>query len=259
MRNFLLSVAVLAAAVFAASTPEVENAFNQIENTFDKAEAVAETHNPVVAKENMEVKTVEENKNVENVPASPQPVVDAELPELGSPHGAHSYEYLTGSRWAACGTITLVLNEKNAPAGALEDFKTAAAKLEKATGYDFKVNTTNANAPSGAYREVFLSYGRNTDRVLTSSSASASAKPRIQGMEITGGEITFNIDHDHYYTPGFGEKNSRTTLYMHELGHILGLDHTDDPNQLMYPTMGVTRDFGAGDKEGFRTLNPNGC
>ena len=43
-----------------------------------------------------------------------------------------------------------------------------------------------------------------------------------------------------------------------QLGHLVGLDHVDDPTQLMYPTTEVT-DFGRGDRHGLALLGRTPC
>ena len=47
---------------------------------------------------------------------------------------------------------------------------------------------------------------------------------------------------------------------LHELGHLVGLDHVTAANQLMYPQTrpGVT-DFGAGDLTGLAALGRGTC
>lgn len=51
------------------------------------------------------------------------------------------------------------------------------------------------------------------------------------------------------------------TLYMHEAGHALGLDHVADPDQLMYPRLNArTPDrLGPGDRAGLRRMASQAC
>jgi predicted Zn-dependent protease len=73
------------------------------------------------------------------------------------------------------------------------------------------------------------------------------------------GQITFNPRRDQEYPHGFGQFSSRVVLMMHELGHILGLDHVHDPNQMMITTVAGVRDAGAGDLAGLRVMGDGGC
>ena len=38
-----------------------------------------------------------------------------------------------------------------------------------------------------------------------------------------------------------------TAVILHELGHVMGLEHVDDPTQLMYPEIGSPAGLAAGD------------
>jgi hypothetical protein len=43
-------------------------------------------------------------------------------------------------------------------------------------------------------------------------------------------------------------------VWMHEIGHLLGLDHVSDPTELMYFSLGSQPGFGPGDLEGLWNL-----
>jgi hypothetical protein len=71
------------------------------------------------------------------------------------------------------------------------------------------------------------------------------------------------MDADATAMRGFGYRYAHGSVLLHELGHIMGLDHVKDPDQLMYsgrhPNFRV-RDFGSGDLEGLRRLGVDaGC
>jgi hypothetical protein len=48
-------------------------------------------------------------------------------------------------------------------------------------------------------------------------------------------------------------------VILHELGHLVGLGHVADPNQLMSETNYGLHDFGPGDQEGLARLGGGTC
>jgi hypothetical protein len=83
---------------------------------------------------------------------------------------------------------------------------------------------------------------------------------RYVGAIVVMSERTF----DSNFQRGFGYRWSHGVVLMHELGHVMGLDHVKkDDEQVMYvgasPEWDVTG-FGSGDLEGLRLLgDEQGC
>lgn len=48
-------------------------------------------------------------------------------------------------------------------------------------------------------------------------------------------------------------------LVVHELAHVLGLDHVDDPTELMHPVNATRTDLGPGDRAGLALLGQVAC
>ncbi len=48
-------------------------------------------------------------------------------------------------------------------------------------------------------------------------------------------------------------------VILHEVGHVLGLAHVNDPNQLMYPRGSHVTDYGPGDLAGLARLGASTC
>lgn len=51
----------------------------------------------------------------------------------------------------------------------------------------------------------------------------------------------------------------QVALLMHELAHLVGLDHVDDPTELMHPEGVARTTFGPGDLEGLAAVGAIGC
>jgi hypothetical protein len=48
-------------------------------------------------------------------------------------------------------------------------------------------------------------------------------------------------------------------VVMHELGHLVGLDHVDNEAEVMHPSGGAVTEFGQGDLAGLARLGSGGC
>jgi hypothetical protein len=219
----------------------------------------------------------ERNKGADAVnyatPAQQESAASKKIGALGNDHGHdHHTEIEPGARWSTCEPIRFVLNTKNAPKGAVEDFKLAVTKMNGASALDLVVvgttkakSTTNwaDSAGESDWRPVLISWGVGGTSILSENASGTATNRSVTNADgkkvIVSGQIVFNYKHDDLYTPGFGAYGSRTLLYMHEIGHVLGLDHTDDKSQMMYKNVAGTVDAGAGDLTGLKALGKGGC
>jgi hypothetical protein len=55
-----------------------------------------------------------------------------------------------------------------------------------------------------------------------------------------------------------GHAQARAVV-MHELGHLVGLDHVTNPRQVMLAENGTATEFGDGDRAGLTKLGSGGC
>lgn len=55
-----------------------------------------------------------------------------------------------------------------------------------------------------------------------------------------------------------GESQARAVV-VHELGHVLGLDHVDDVSELMHPQTSARAELGPGDRQGLALLGSVAC
>ena len=56
-----------------------------------------------------------------------------------------------------------------------------------------------------------------------------------------------------------GHPEAVQAVIMHELGHLVGLDHVDDPTELMAPVNTGQYRFGPGDRQGLADLGSGPC
>lgn len=188
------------------------------------------------------------------------------------PVGPYSFTYL-GTQpggWDPCIPIPVVVNLKNAPAGALADVRTALAQINAASGLKFTVTGTTALPPNtdwgmdsrGSWKPVLVAWDQPGTNLVTGSEAGSTSTVAIvngASKQIVSGMVEFNSTLNRYYRPGFGPGMYRGTLMLHEFGHLAGLDHVTDPQQVMYPVTQTASGLGSGDRAGLRILGQRRC
>jgi Matrixin len=186
-------------------------------------------------------------------------------------------------RWNPCGSITYAVNTAGAGGRrVLRDLDVALERVTRATGISFVPAGTSRESFEGAYRRMrYGRFGRKAEliviwvdhddyrditrhlRGLHSSIAFAKTMAGLYANrdEYFGGIIVMDSDANPFL--GFSYRYAHGTVLLHELGHIMGLAHVKDRDQVMYrgsdPNYSVD-DFGPGDREGLRRLGHEaGC
>lgn len=185
-------------------------------------------------------------------------------------------------RWDPCSPIRLVVSDAGAPAAyPLEamvlDVEEAAATLRDASGLDVVVVATSDEEPDGArpttviesdgdrrWAPILIGWRepgagglplRDVDRGIAVPIAVGPG----QGRTYVTGQIALNPARTDL-RPGTDDRaTSWGATVLHELAHVLGLDHVDDPDELMhrYPGQGPVR-LGPGDLAGLRAVGADG-
>jgi hypothetical protein len=185
-------------------------------------------------------------------------------------------------RWDPCDPISYAVNTAGASSSIRSDLRAALARVTHATGIEFEsVGATdetffrayNRMRYRGVIRkaELIIIWVDHDDyqailRRLQDPRPSIAFAKTMAGLyadrdQYFGGIIV--MDADATLGPGFGSTYAHGSVLLHELGHIMGLDHVKDPDQLMYsgrhPNFGL-HGFAAGDLEGLRRLGVEaGC
>jgi hypothetical protein len=185
-------------------------------------------------------------------------------------------------RWNPCETISYAVNTDGAASSIKPDLHEALARVTRATHVEFVSVGTTEETFMRAYQrmryqgvirkaELILIWVDHDDyrailRRLQDPRPSIAFAKTMAGLfadqdQYFGGIIVMDAEATSQH--GFGHRYAHGSVLLHELGHIMGLDHVKDPDQLMYsgryPNYGL-HDFGAGDLEGLRRLGIDaGC
>jgi len=230
--------------------------------------------------------------------SSPSATVSAAPPErptaggattrLGAPPvpppggGAHAFALLQENgvspvAYDPCRQIHYVIRPDQAPAGGEELVHAVVARLAETTGLQFVYDGPTDEALSDD-RPPFQPdlYGDRWAPVLVAWQT-PEENPTLAGDIVgEGGSngialgtgpriyVTGSVSLDSGQFPSILERRDGAEIakgiMLHEFGHVLGLDHVDDDDQLMYPETnpGVV-DFAAGDLEGLARLGRGPC
>ena len=185
-------------------------------------------------------------------------------------------------RWNPCDTITYAVNAAGVTSPVRPDLREALRRVTRATGIGFRsVGTTRETFIRAYQRMRYEGVIRKAELILIWVDHDAylailrrlnDPRPSIAFAKTMAGLFAHQdqyfggivvMDADATATRGFGYRYAHGSVLLHELGHIMGLNHVRDPDQLMYsgrhPNFSV-RTFGQGDLEGLRRRGADaGC
>ncbi|UKA51976.1 matrixin family metalloprotease [Arthrobacter sp. FW305-123] len=217
--------------------------------------------------------------------APPPGLEEADAP-LASPSAPgttnDSYKFLatnddgTPVGYSPCRPLHYVVNNASAPVGSDALLSTALANISAASGIQFINDGTTDELPVDR-REPYqpAKYGDRWAPLLISWTTPEAA-PALAGNVIgTGGSTMYSLNKGpKSYISGSLELDTPQVtellaspggadyvlaVMQHELGHVMGLDHVDDPIQLMYPEIGAPDGLAAGDLNGLHLLASAPC
>jgi hypothetical protein len=175
-----------------------------------------------------------------------------------------------------CRPVHYVVRPDNAPPGTDLLIQEAVARVSAASGLQFVYDGATSEAPLET-RETYQPerYGKQWAPVLIAWSnpeETPGLAGKVAGM---GGSAYAHTPGEPFVhvagqvkldAPGLAETLTWRdgpahvrAVIMHELGHVLGLDHVDDPTQLMFGENRGQLDFGDGDRAGLSVLGRGEC
>ncbi len=158
------------------------------------------------------------------------------------------------------------INAAKAPAGGEADLQEAIRRVGSATGINFVYDGPTTAVPNNGDNStatVIAWAAPGESNMLGSGAAGVGGASGVSSngyIRLTKGFVV--IDSTRNVAAGFGGGVTQGALLMHELGHMVGLDHSGDQAQIMYPTVTnrTPGDWGAGDRNGLTRLGAtNGC
>ena len=175
---------------------------------------------------------------------------------------------LINSGWADCDTpVTWSLDTSRVtPADAKiasDQFTKDFAQWGKASGLDFQYvgevpvvyDDTNYVVTSDVHpsaRHIYVAFLKDSESTLLDKRTVGFASPTKvwkDSKEITEGSVVLSID----YVKKIN-RNKQSALYLHELGHALGLGHGTSTENVMYYLVDDNNTLSPGDIEGIRNL-----
>ena len=175
-----------------------------------------------------------------------------------------------------CRPVHYVVRPDHAPEGSEELVAQAVTEVSAATGLRFVHDGPTTEAP-GDRRDTYQPgrYGKRWAPVLIAWSepgenpglagdvvglgGSSYAKAPGGTLVYVAGQVTLDAPDMAKMLQHPGGTAQVRAIIMHELGHVVGLDHVDDPTQLMHAdNVGVTG-FADGDRAGLARLGAGAC
>lgn len=211
----------------------------------------------------------------------PPPGADAQdvrvLPKVRPPAPAGEYAFLQSSgggpvTYSPCRRLEVVVNLRGAPAGAMAAVQDAVSQISRASG----LSMTVAGQTREPYRQKRKPYqpGRYGDQwaPILVAWAGPGAIPEFDQEAVGfGGSVAIDtvlgdpsyvtgsivLDRDFFADPA--NQGYLTEVVLHELGHVVGLDHVADDSQVMWVGGLHGAGLGSGDLAGLARLGRGPC
>jgi 5-hydroxyisourate hydrolase-like protein (transthyretin family) len=171
------------------------------------------------------------------------------------------------AHWQTC-TIRYQVNPRGMPAQGMSDLREAFRRVTQVSGIKFRYVGRSRAVPHLGYG------GPGTNRMVVAWAAPAATggllgpftggvggTRRTSSGRILTGYVVMSTQFTKTAVPGFGTGAPHGMVLMHEIGHVVGLDHYNNRSQVMHPSAALPAAvWGAGDIAGLRQIGKvGGC
>lgn len=192
---------------------------------------------------------------------------------LGFPDPSPAAAFTGGSdaaplRWETCSPIEVLVNVGPFGQSAYDEIQSAFSEITEISGHTFSLRPSSAvpsstwalSTPGSTPPVVVAWVHPDATDLIESASGGTVANPAIRGgvRQIVTGAIALNSEHYQRFRAGTGPGATRRNLLLHEIGHLLGLDHAGGA-VLMDPTIGeeTVDGFTPVEADALRRLRPS--
>lgn len=164
------------------------------------------------------------------------------------------------ARWGTC-RIGYRVNERRMPTTGLADLHEAMRRVTQVSGIRFRYQGTISAVPHRGYggpglNKIVVAWAppKNSGGLLYPGVGGVGGTAQ-SGNRLLTGYVLMNTQYTATADPGFGDGSPLGLVLMHELGHVVGLDHSPDRRQIMYGSSYLPASvWGAADLRGLRKL-----
>jgi hypothetical protein len=221
-------------------------------------------------------------------PALPQDVASAPLAAPApAPSGTGGYKLLeleddasgVPVRWDPCRPVHYVVRPDGAPPGGAQAIAQAVAQIERITGLRFTEDGATTEPPTmnrpaqnrerygDRWAPVLVAWTDPAEYSHMAGYAGLAGPDAVSGASpghrrYVSGVVYLNRQHLSEVATWADGRQRINAVVLHEFGHLIGLDHVDDPGELMYRTPTAQPHpggFEVGDRRGLAALSGGPC
>jgi hypothetical protein len=185
----------------------------------------------------------------------------------------------SSARWSPCTPLVVRVNPDGFDAAALADVRWALDELQRSTGLEVRLGDATSETVEGALAErdwvdgTWTTAARRSWAPVLLVGSDAHRTPELAGATTGWTHVRTDADGTHLVSGVVAldledvaadqRAGGLRMLLLHELGHLVGLGHVEDPDLVMHPyavpAPGETPAYRRGDRLGLAVAGRGSC